>query len=453
MPDPRLSFVRPIGASYYIRSSKLTADDYQGLVDRGWRRSGTLLYKPDNRLSCCAQYTIRIPVADFKPRKDQRTAVNKWNRFVLGDEYQKEAAKLYPISKEEKKRQRNEYDLARTIHESEYSEVRTPPEPAHRFEVTLEEDAFTQEKFVLFQNYQEHVHREPAAETTPGSFKRFLCGSPIIRETVHDHSTGKTKKLGSYHQVYRLDGRLIAMAVLDLLPHCVSGVYFMYHSDFEKWSFGKLSALREANLALEAAYSYYYMGYYIHSCQKMRYKGDYQPQYFLDLDTFAWDRLDEEATKLMEKKKYVSMSRERALKATQNGPAPSPNLDGSEGKDTQMTNQYEENGNSAESDSNFAVQSVADIDQAGASVIECGMPGVMSVDELEQQIDLDDINIKISPTTITKTSNIVSWDSGSMTDLKSLKGIIAELAACVGPEVMNSGTLVANFSRDSPTAG
>ena len=42
----------------------------------------------------------RLPAADFKPRKDQKSAVHRWNRFVLGDEYIKEAAKRYPISKE-----------------------------------------------------------------------------------------------------------------------------------------------------------------------------------------------------------------------------------------------------------------------------------------------------------------------------------------------------------------
>jgi arginine-tRNA-protein transferase len=34
-------------------------------------------------------------------------------------------------------------------------------------------------------------------------------------------------KLGSYHQCYRLDGKLVAVAVLDLLPHAVSSVYLL----------------------------------------------------------------------------------------------------------------------------------------------------------------------------------------------------------------------------------
>ena len=59
------------------------------------------------------------------------------------------------------------------------------------------------------------------------------------------------RKLGSYHQCYRLDGELVAVGVLDLLPHCVSAVYFMYHESVAQHNFGKLGALREIALARE----------------------------------------------------------------------------------------------------------------------------------------------------------------------------------------------------------
>jgi arginine-tRNA-protein transferase len=49
--------------------------------------------------------------------------------------------------------------------------------------------------------------------------------------------------------MYRVDGKLIAIGVVDILPACVSSVYFMYDTAWEKFSLGKLSALREATLA------------------------------------------------------------------------------------------------------------------------------------------------------------------------------------------------------------
>lgn len=67
-------------------------------------------------------------------------------------------------------------------------------------------------------------------------------------------------KYGSYHQCYRLDGELIAIGVLDLLPNCVSSVYFLYKPDLQKHGMGKLAALREIALAIEEGYGYYYLG-------------------------------------------------------------------------------------------------------------------------------------------------------------------------------------------------
>lgn len=42
--------------------------------------------------------------------------------------------------------------------------------------------------------------------------------------------------------MYRLDGELIAVGVLDILPGCVSSVYFMYNAKWEKYSLGKVCA-------------------------------------------------------------------------------------------------------------------------------------------------------------------------------------------------------------------
>lgn len=40
----------------------LETKDYQQLIDRGWRRSGKFLYKPNLEASCCPPYTIRLDV-------------------------------------------------------------------------------------------------------------------------------------------------------------------------------------------------------------------------------------------------------------------------------------------------------------------------------------------------------------------------------------------------------
>lgn len=37
---------------------------------------------PDMARTCCPQYTIRLDVAQFKTTRQQRSAVNRWNRFL-----------------------------------------------------------------------------------------------------------------------------------------------------------------------------------------------------------------------------------------------------------------------------------------------------------------------------------------------------------------------------------
>jgi arginine-tRNA-protein transferase len=259
--------------------------------------------------------------------------------------------------------------------------VKRPPEPAHRFEVTLEPAAFSHEKYELFHNYQQNVHKEKPTQISQSGFTRFLCESPLAKTSREVN--GKTQLLGSYHQCYRLDGRLIAMGVLDLLPHCVSGVYFLYHSDVEHWHFGKLSALRETALTLEGGYQYYYMGYYIHSCTKMRYKGDYSPQHVLDPETYEWNPLDGELRDLLDTKRYVSLSRERRRKET--GLAQTAQQQASEQQDEDKIDDY-------------PLPTAAEGGKAvsnGMSLFDLKVPGLMTPEEIEEQLDLGTMPIKI----------------------------------------------------------
>lgn len=397
----------------------MTVDVYQLLVDRGWRRSGSIFYKPDVLRHCCPHYTIRLPVASFKPSKDQRKAINRWNDHVLGESYLKEASRLYPLSKEEKARLKNTFDLAREVHKAELHNVKRPPEPAHRFEVTLEPASFTHEKYDLFNNYQQTVHKEKPSEISQSGFKRFLCETPLKRtsRTVD----GKEQPLGSYHQCYRLDGRLIAMGVLDLLPHCVSGVYMLYHSDFAEWQFGKLSALREAALALEGGYQYYYMGYYIHSCTKMKYKGDYKTQHVLDPESYEWHPLDGELRSLLDKKKYVSMSRERRRQ-----------LEKASAQD--KTGDAE----AAEQDdySDYPLPTAAAAGEAvssGMSLFELKVPGLMTAEEIEEKLDLATMPIRVG-SRLVELQDLVSWESSDLRNPRSIQGVVGEMVAGMGPE-------------------
>ncbi|KAI8070833.1 arginine-tRNA-protein transferase [Gongronella butleri] len=287
----------------------LTCTDYQRLIDRGWRRSGQYVYKPDLKKSCCPQYTIRLDVAEFHPSKSQRQIINKFNRYIEGTwipQCERSSQMDQDRPRENAKRRTKEApSLTTAIHASEVADNNNK----YELKIELEPASFTEEKFAIYSKYQQKIHHDAPEDIKPSSFRDFLVNSPLKLEPVDDLDT----PWGSYHQKYLLDGRLIAVAVLDILPKCVSSVYFMYDPDYAFLGLGHYSALREISLTQELHrqspdLGYYYMGYYIHDCKKMQYKGKFHPSELLDPETYAWYALDQVCRPLLDQFKYVSFA-------------------------------------------------------------------------------------------------------------------------------------------------
>ncbi|KAL1739129.1 arginine-tRNA-protein transferase, partial [Schizophyllum fasciatum] len=252
-----------------LEAIQLSCPVYQDMIDRGWRRSG------------------QLDAQAFVPSKSHRKVLRRWNNHILhgksGNAMDVDSTQSRIDSKGIAKRQ-HQFTLVSAVHESE-SGFHGVEHPAHIFETTLEPASYSDEKYSLYEKYQREIHHDEL--NTPRGFKRFLVASPLRPSPIPYLSPPAEhlpRTYGSYHQLYRVDGKLIAMAVLDILPKCVSSVYFMYDNDWQAFSLGKLSAMREAALAKEMndagakELAYLYMGkscFYIHSCQKMRYKGEY----------------------------------------------------------------------------------------------------------------------------------------------------------------------------------
>jgi len=168
---------------------------------------------------------------------------------------------------------------------------------------------YFQESFDVYKKYQMKIHKDPEEDCDERTFKRFLCNSPL----KYQFSGGsKNVLLGSFHQHYILDGEIIAVAVLDILPDCVSSVYFYYDPDFSHLSLGTYSAIREVQLCGVLDRKYYYMGYYIHSCHKMRYKGKYYPSELLSPTSWKWHPI-EKCIKFLDQQKYHTFETEPEL--------------------------------------------------------------------------------------------------------------------------------------------
>ncbi|XP_075697224.1 arginyl-tRNA--protein transferase 1 isoform X2 [Rhinoderma darwinii] len=174
--------------------------------------------------------------------------------------------------------------------------------------VSMEDPEFVasfESSAALYAKYQMSVHKDLPYECGPEEFTRFLCDSPLELDTPPD---GISCGYGSFHQQYWLDGKIVAVGVIDILPYCVSSVYLYYDPDYSFLSLGVYSALREIAFTRElqkkaADLCHYYMGFYIYSCPKMRYKGQYKPSQLLCPESYSWVPI-EKCTPLLECSKY-----------------------------------------------------------------------------------------------------------------------------------------------------
>ena len=150
----------------------------------------------------------------------------------------------------------------------------------------------------LYKKYQKIVHQSEEHELDFRNFERFLISNPFRKNKRMPEwnvpvDSALPDKYGCYHMQYWLNEKLIAINVIDILPNCVSSVYFFYDPDYSFLNLGTYSSLREIELVrklnkFNPSIKYYYMGFYIHSCVKMRYKGNINSSYLLCPETYLF---------------------------------------------------------------------------------------------------------------------------------------------------------------------
>ena len=76
---------------------------------------------------------------------------------------------------------------------------------------------------------------------------------------------------------FRLDGRLMAIAVTDVLPDALSAVYTFYEPAQSARGLGTLGILSQVSLARDAGLDYLYLGFWLDRHPKMDYKKTFRP--------------------------------------------------------------------------------------------------------------------------------------------------------------------------------
>ena len=124
--------------------------------------------------------------------------------------------------------------------------------------------AFHAEHFALYAAYLRHRHPDGGMteQLTPESYRDYLI----------QPWGGETRLLE-----FRLEGRLIALAVTDRLPQALSAVYTCFDPAFADRAPGVYAILSQIALARLLGLRYLYLGYWLRDCRKMAYKARYRP--------------------------------------------------------------------------------------------------------------------------------------------------------------------------------
>ena len=166
----------------------------------------------------------------------------------------------------------------------------------------------TEEKIEIYKKYQMAIHKDKESDCTKESYNRSWGASNLISEEniikLPENLQEETKKIfpkkyGTYNFFHKIDGKIIAIGVWDILPTSLSSVYLYYDPEYSFLDMGTLTAIKEIEYVksfhdlIDSKFKYYVMGFYIDNCVKMKYKGHFHPTEILDPFTLNFVNLDD----------------------------------------------------------------------------------------------------------------------------------------------------------------
>ncbi|HEX7338340.1 MAG TPA: arginyltransferase [Rhodanobacteraceae bacterium] len=133
---------------------------------------------------------------------------------------------------------------------------------------------YSDERFALYQHYLGTRHRNGGMDNAEADdFTRFLT-APWSRTRFLE---------------WRLDERLVAVAVTDVCDDALSAVYTFFDPDLAARSLGTHAILAQIDLARARSLAHVYLGYWIDGHPKMDYKRRFHGLEILTVD--GWQRL------------------------------------------------------------------------------------------------------------------------------------------------------------------
>ena len=249
-----------ISEELVIRPQSMTLFQYQMLINNGWCRRGDIKMfrlRCNHNVHCC-YWETRVSVKEF----DYRTHKS----------YKKVLRKM----------------------------------PMDRLTVETKPTHFDRDAFNLYNEY--HATRYGHPPLSEYSYCEHIVNTPIANQTVDGFD------YGTYHQLYKLDGKLVAVGIIDIVPTGIVSIYMWYSVSKEvmKLSFGVYSILKEIKFVRELSkrnprMKYYYLQGWNDKNKKLSYKANFSPvEFYCPCVVQGWvqelTRVDSSRTEYVHKK-------------------------------------------------------------------------------------------------------------------------------------------------------
>ncbi len=204
----------------YEQVASLSPAEYLERLLHGWRRFGTILFRPRCR-SCTACRSLRVVVDHFHADRSQRRA-----------------------------RQANEAMV----------------------QLRIGQPSVTRTKLALYDRYHAYQAERKGWPKHPAKdayeYARSFIDNPFPTE----------------EWCYYLGQRLVGVGYVDVLPGGLSAIYFYYDPDERGRSLGTWNVLGIIEKAAHKQVPHVYLGYYIADCPSMTYKSRFRPNEILGPD-------------------------------------------------------------------------------------------------------------------------------------------------------------------------
>jgi len=152
----------------------------------------------------------------------------------------------------------------------------------------------TREQYILFRRYLNRRHADSAmVDMTMKNYQTMVEGSPIDTQIVEYRLDIKQEKKEGDDLLPPTKGKLVAVALIDVLADGYSMVYSFYRPELTRRSLGSWMILNHIDRARTAGLPYVYLGYWVDGSQKMDYKRRFQPlEQFLNHEWQSFDVKD-----------------------------------------------------------------------------------------------------------------------------------------------------------------